>query len=141
MIVLSSLDWRLQLASRLGEAAEKRVPLVYTRHGRPLAALLLTPPQKMAETRVQLQGLVHLCNLVFDHDLRLAATEIPARLGINELRRDVNETWLAFQHDPMPRILTRYYDVIGFVVPVPSGGTLAQVEELSRRFFNGSNEQ
>lgn len=134
-IVMPGHVWRREFAGRLDEAAQRAKPMVYTRHGKPKLVIIVQGPESRSAVRSGLQQVTALFNQVFEQSVVIYATDPTPVIQSNSLRRDVNEMFQHLNTQLQPHVLTRYWDEIGYAIPVPAGCTMGQVDEFCQRYY------
>lgn len=118
---------------------EQGVILVYLRRNQPTYFVIPRPMQARPEKRAEYARLLTMYNRVTEQGKPLPGPDDPLpEVPLNALRRDVNETLTRLKTEGVPMLLTRYDDVLGFVVPVPTGsGGMTMVRQLAIWYNSG----
>lgn len=140
-LALPARQWRDRLQELLDTALEQGTILVYLRRQQPayfiIPRQLKSPPEQYREYTRLFRMYMRVTEQARESpELNEPLPDIPA----NALRRNVNETLTTMKRLGAPFLLRRYDDVIGFVIPVPTGGGgMTFVKQLSIWYHSGDD--
>ena len=128
LITLSAREFRPQITGILDRLAQEDKALLYESQGRATFVLVRTPPIFSLPDKARLmQRAADHYYAAFGLHSNWLPSQPPPEIPLNDLRRKIGRVQQELNYALQPHLLTRYWDVVGIVAPIPASAGLEEI--------------